>query len=89
MGVQRQRASCSRLKRVEAAVKFPTQHYLPEQIEVLHTAFYLVCAELDVKDEDVEGRERIAKAIIDLGGSGQLDIDCLKIYAEAQYFAKA
>lgn len=69
-------------------MKFPSGNYDPEQLKILEAALNLACAELRVADTDLDARDRLARALLDLGRAGQLDVERLKTYAVSQYRAK-
>lgn len=55
------------------------------QLDVLQATFDLVCKELGITSEDDEHRARIARAVISLAESGELDTDRLTVHAISRF----
>lgn len=66
-------------------MKFPDGNFDNEQIAILQKAFDDVCGDLDVRDSDIEGRERVARALMTLAKRGQFDPHRLRVYAASRF----
>jgi hypothetical protein len=54
-------------------------------LKAMEAALVLACTELGLADDDVMGRESLARSILALHKAGQCDVERLKIYAVSRF----